>query len=256
MCLLLFSYKYHPAYKLIVAANRDEYYNRPALPADFWEDDENILAGKDLLAGGSWLGITKRGRFAAVTNYRDMSEINSSAPSRGNLIKEFLSSDITPDSFGKKIEQSAGNYNGYNLVFGDTDNLFYFSNKSLKLINLTPGIYGLSNHLLDTPWPKVRKSKTSFKSILSDKNIKEDRLFELLSDTSIPSDDSLPDTGLSLEIERAVSPIFVKTPLYGTRSSTVIFWSNNNEVKFIEKSLDVSRNRWISSFYDFKIKTN
>ncbi len=254
--MLLISYKSHPGYNLIVAANRDEFYNRPAVPANYWDENKNILAGRDLLAGGTWLGVTKKGRFAAVTNYRDMSKTEPLATTRGNLTREFLSSGISPELYGDKIVREAADYSGYNLIFGDGRELFYFSNRSGKLVKLTPGIYGLSNHLLDTPWPKVRKSKTSFKKILSNKNISEEELFKLLSDTSLPPDESLPDTGLSLEIERAVSPIFVKTPLYGTRSSTVIFWNKRDEIKFIEKSLDVSSNKWIASEYDFKIEGN
>ena len=256
MCLLLISYKSHPAYNLIIAANRDEFYNRLALSANYWEEDRNILAGKDLLAGGTWLGITKNGRFAAITNYRDMSQTDSFTTTRGNLTKEFLSSEISPELYGDKISGNAAEYNGYNLIFGDARALFYFSNRSGNLIKLTPGIYGLSNHLLDTPWPKVRKSKTSFKKILNEENISEEELFKILSDTSVPSDESLPDTGLSLDIERAVSPIFVETPLYGTRSSTVIFWNKRDEIKFIEKSLDVPSKKWISSEYNFKIGGN
>ena len=254
MCLLLISYKTHPQYKLIVAANRDEFYERPALPAAFWQEDEDILAGKDLLGGGTWIGITRKGRFAAITNYRDISENNPNAPSRGNLTKEFLTTDTPPGKYGETISKNAAGYNGYNLIFGDSEGMFYFSNKSSKLIKLTPGVYGLSNHLLDTPWPKVQKSKTLFQKILANKDITSNELFTLLSDTSIPSEDSLPDTGLSLEIERAVSPVFVETQYYGTRSSTVIIWNNNDEINFIEKSLKLSDRKWITSSFNFNIK--
>lgn len=253
MCLLLFSYKSHPEYKLILAANRDEFYDRPSSSAQFWDEDKNILAGKDLKEGGTWLGITRSGRFAAITNYRDMKTIKTSAPSRGSLTKRFLSSEILPDEYGKELLSSASLYNGYNLIFGDSSGFFYFSNKSLKLIRLSPGIYGLSNHLLDTPWPKVETSKISFKSALNKKEMNEEELFSVLSDTSIPSDDSLPDTGLSPEIERAVSPVFVETPLYGTRSSTVILWNKNDEIKFIERTLNNSDKKWKTSSYNFKI---
>ncbi len=253
MCLLLISYETHSEYKLIVAANRDEFYKRPALPASFWENDNNILAGKDILGGGTWLGITKAGRFTAITNYRDMSENKPDAPSRGDLTKDFLSTNISPESYGEKILQNAADYNGYNLIFGDANGMFYFSNKSLNLVKLIPGIYGLSNHLLDTPWPKVKTSKTSFKKILAGKNITPKDLFAVLSDTSIPSDDSLPDTGLSPEIERAVSPVFVETDYYGTRSSTVILWNKRNEIKFIEKSLVFPDQKWLTLSYDFKV---
>ncbi len=252
MCLLLISYNNHPKYKLITAANRDEFYKRPAQPAHFWGDN-NILAGKDLKAGGTWLGITKTGRFAAVTNYRDKIELKPIAPSRGDLVAAFLDSKLTPDKFAADITGTADRYNGYNLIFADESSLNYFSNKTKKHIVLTPGIYGLSNHLLDTPWPKVEKSKKSFTEILNNENITPDDLFEILSDTTVPPDELLPDTGVSLEIERAVSPVFVSTPLYGTRSSTVIFIDQNNDVLFMEKSLNTETDKWITSTYNFKI---
>ncbi len=254
MCLLVISYKFHPKYKMIVAANRDEFYNRPAEPAKFWDDKPEILAGKDLLAGGTWLGITKQGRFAAITNYRDLSTNKENAPSRGNLTLSFLENNISPKLYANMLLETAKMYNGYNLIFGDKEKLFYFSNHALKIIELTPGIYGLSNHLLDTPWPKVEKSKTSFQMVLNNKDINEDELFEILTDRSIPSDGSLPNTGLPPEIERAVSPVFVETPFYGTRSSSVIFWDKNDEVNFYERSLEPSTKRWTSSSYNFGVK--
>ncbi len=254
MCLLLISYKSHPEFKLIVAANRDEFYNRPALKAGYWQEDNNILAGKDLLGGGTWLGITKQGKFAAITNYRDMSDIKPDAPTRGDLTLKFLSENISAEEYGKKISENASDYNGYNLIFGNIEDMFYYSNKSLKLLKLTPGIYGLSNHLLDTPWPKVKKSKLSFSEVLNSGDVTPNDIFKILSDSSIPADDSLPNTGLSPEIERAVSPVFVQTPLYGTRCSTVIFWNNNDEISFVEKSLTSEDKQWITSSYNFKIK--
>ncbi len=252
MCLLLISYETHPKYKLIIAANRDEFYNRPALPAKFWENN-NILAGKDLRAGGTWLGITRTGRFAAITNYRDKEKQKSDAPSRGELVAGFLNSNLSSDEFAASIHDTAGSYNGYNLIFGDKSSLNYFSNKTNKHLRLTPGIYGLSNHLLDTPWPKVEKSKKSFTKILNKENISPEDLFEILSDKSVPPDELLPDTGVGLEIERAVSPVFVSTPMYGTRSSTVIFINRSNALLFMEKSLDTKKEKWITSTYNFEI---
>jgi uncharacterized protein with NRDE domain len=253
MCLLLVSYKTHTKYKMIIAANRDEFYNRPASSADFWNDEPIILAGRDLQAGGTWLGITKNGRFAAITNYRDLKKMKANAPSRGELVKKFLTDSDSLPEFSKRLSSSSDLYNGYNLLFADKENLYYFSNQTKKLLELSPGIYGLSNHLLDTPWPKVEKSKKSFKNILNKEFISTEDLFDILSDSSIPPDELLPDTGLELEIERAVSPIFVKTPLYGTRSSTVILIDYDGIVKFTEKSLNNDSKEWSTKSFQFKI---
>ncbi len=253
MCLLLISYKNHPIYKLIIAANRDEFYNRPALPANYWQECPFLLGGRDLKAGGTWLGITKQGRFSAITNYRDMRINKENAPSRGNLTTNFLTGEFSAKEYLDRLKQSANKYNGYNLIFGDIDDLFYFSNQAQEHVKLTPGIYGLSNHLLDTPWPKVEKSKKSFNNILTKDNISAEDLFNILSDKSLPPDDLLPDTGLKIEIERAVSPVFVETPFYGTRSSTVIFCEMNNKITFYEKSLDVINKTWSKTVFEFQV---
>ena len=253
MCMLLVSYESHPKYKLIIAANRDEFYNRPAAPAKFWEDKPSLLAGRDLEAGGTWLGITKQGRFAAITNYRDMKNFKKDAPSRGELVAGFLTGNDSPDIFSEKLYASADKYNGYNMLFTDMNDFFYFSNQTKKSLQLSPGIYGLSNHLLDTPWPKVEKSKTSFKKIMNEENVSAAGLFEILSDTSRPPDELLPDTGIGLEIERAVSPVFISTTFYGTRSSTIIFIDRKNNAEFIEKSLNPDSKECTSSSYKFKL---
>ncbi len=255
MCLLLVSYNTHPEYKLIIAANRDEFYNRPAEPAAYWKEYPLLLAGRDLQAGGTWLGITRQGRLAAITNYRDMKNLKTEAPSRGELVKDFLTGTESPGKFSERLLTSAEKYNGYNLIFGDMHELRYFSNQTKKPVKLLPGIYGLSNHLLDTPWHKVEKSKTSFKKILSKENILPEALFEILTDTSVPPDELLPDTGLALEIERAVSPVFVATPFYGTRSSTVILIDKNNRVTFIEKSLNLQTRGWTHNKFHFAVES-
>lgn len=255
MCLLLVSYKNHPKYKLIIAANRDEFYNRPAEPAKFWNDYPNLLAGRDLEAGGTWLGITKKGRFAAITNYRDLKNIKREAPSRGELVTRFLTGNDSPRDFSEDLMSTAGNYNGYNLLYSDLNEFYYFSNQTKKAIRLEPGTYGLSNHLLDTPWHKVEKSKRSFKDNLKAENINANDLFEILSDTSIPKDEDLPDTGLELEIERAVAPVFVSTALYGTRSSTVILMDMDNHITFIEKSFMLDSKEWDTVEFSFILES-
>ena len=254
MCLLLISYNVNPAYKLIIAANRDEFYNRPTVSAKFWEDNPSLLAGKDIQAGGTWMGITEYGRFAAITNYRDPKHLRKDAPSRGKIVTDYLTGNDTAEDYGTKILRDSEKYNGYNLIFGSISSLMYFSNQAKKLLKLDPGIYGLSNHLLDTPWPKVEKSKRSFKKIVKNENIKEEDLFSVLSDNTRPPDDLLPETGMGLEIERAVSPVFVSTPFYGTRSSTVVFVDSGDNVRFIEKSLNAETMDWTTVSYNFRFK--
>jgi uncharacterized protein with NRDE domain len=255
MCLLLISYNAHPQYPLIVAANRDEFYNRPTEKAHFWKDHPDLLAGRDIEAGGTWLGITKSGRFAAITNYRDMKSIKEYAPSRGALTLNFLTSDIPPVKYGYGLSEKADKYNGYNLLFSDKKTFYYFSNQINGLRQLSAGVYGLSNHLLDTPWPKVVKSKEAFLDAISNETISAGTLFEILSDDREAPDDQLPETGLSIELERAVSPVFIKSDRYGTRSSTVLLINVNNEVMFIEKALDPSNGQWLESKYEFQLRT-
>jgi len=153
-----FAWKVIPGMPLIAAANRDEFYERPSSAADFWKDHPRVLAGRDLKNGGTWLGATRNGKIAAVTNYRDPSSLKSGAPSRGRLVSDYLTGKHTIEHYLKKISEQAGQYNGFNLLAGDNDALFVFSSRGQKQ-KLNPGLYGLSNHLLDTPWPKVKKSE-------------------------------------------------------------------------------------------------
>ena len=255
MCLILLAIKSHPDYKLIIAANRDEFYERPTAPAAFWADSPDVLAGRDLRAGGAWLGITKNGKIATLTNYRDPASIKSGAPSRGNLVKNYLSGDKNPADFLAGLEKKAGFYNGFNLIIGDTENLYWYSNRGGESRRLTPGIYGLSNHLLNTPWPKVTRGKEAFRKILSNqKNPSPDELFTILADRTIPADKSLPDTGVGLEWERMLSPILIISESYGTRSSTLMMIDKNNRVLFMERSFDPASDHQPMSTYEFFIE--
>jgi len=235
MCLLLIANKVHPEFKLIIAANRDEFYNRQASPADFWKECPDILAGKDLQAKGTWLGITKKGRFSALTNYRDLKNINQDAPTRGKLTIDFLKGNYSPLEYYNNIKKDAGSFNGYNLITGTIEDLYYFSNISNEFLELGIGIFGLSNSLLDTPWPKVNQIKKVFGEIIS-KSGSRNLLLDALADNSFFEDETLPDTGIGIELERALSPIFVKTPIYGTRCSTVIMVSYDDNVAFVERT--------------------
>ena len=254
MCLIVFANNFHPVYKLIFAANRDEFYNRPTEAAHFWKDHSDLLAGKDLQAGGTWMGITKSGRFAAITNYRDMKNIKENAPSRGYLTFDFLMSNISPTEYFNNIKNDLNKYNGFNLILGDVDNLFYISNIKSDLTRIEPGIHGLSNAFLDTPWPKVDKSKQELENAINGNQISEDRLIKILNDKSFAEDENLPDTGVGKELERVLSSVFIKTEKYGTRCSTVLLIDKNNNVKFIEKTFIPEEDSFVGSEFKFKVK--
>jgi uncharacterized protein with NRDE domain len=220
-----------PSVPLIAAANRDEFYQRATAPAGPWPEHPQIYAGRDLQAGGSWMGITQSGenggpsRFAAITNIRAPSEHKDNAPSRGQLVSDYLAGDMTPQEYVAAIRPSADQYNGFNLVLGDRDTLIWYSNKGdhdpRNGQPLESGIYGLSNALLDAPWPKVLKTKAQFASLLC-LGAPEEAFFEMLSDTTPASDQRLPETGVPLELERVLSAVRIESPGYGTRTSTVV----------------------------------
>jgi uncharacterized protein with NRDE domain len=192
------------------------------------------LAGRDLEAGGTWLGVARNGRFAALTNYRDPSRTKPGAPSRGELVSRFLTGRLAPQAYLSELESSADRYNGFNLVFGDLDGLWCFSNCGESEQALAPGIYGLSNHLLDTPWPKVARGKSALNAALQALP-DEAPFFALLRNDNIAPDEVLPRTGVSLEWERLLSAAFVRSPQYGTRSATVLLRDLSGKVRFIEQ---------------------
>ncbi|MEL7833748.1 NRDE family protein [Fodinibius sp. Rm-B-1B1-1] len=235
MCLIVFSYKQHPQYPLIFAANRDENYERPTRSAEFWDENPNILAGKDLKAGGTWMGVNKSGEFSAITNYRDPNIKKEDPPSRGQLVLDFLKNDVPPSSYLKKLQHRAGQFMGFNLLAGSLNELGYYSNQQDKILFLGEGLYGLSNHLLETPWPKVRRAKDKMRTIISNNNIAPAPLLDLLADDREAPDNELPDTGIPKEIEKKVSPIFIKSDGYGTRCSTVLLVDHNGTVTFAER---------------------
>lgn len=253
MCLVVFAYNVHPKYKFIFAANRDEFFNRPTEQANFWKANPELLAGRDLHAGGTWMGITKSGRFAAITNYRDLKNIKENAPSRGLLTSNYLLGNQSAEEYYSSLKNNLPNYNGFNLFLGEIDNLFYFSTHKNELQKLKPGIYGLSNATLDVPWPKVEKSKRMLEKIIKQDKIHAWELINLLSDTLKAKDDKLPDTGVGLELERTLSPVFIQSPGYGTRCSTALVIDNKNNVRFIEKTFFNGPGTFSNKDYNFVI---
>ncbi len=252
MCLIIFALDAHPSYKLIVAANRDEFYDRPASPADFWKDHPDILAGRDLKEKGTWLGVTRQGKFAAITNYRDPASFMFDADSRGKLVKDFLCGKKSAEKFIEKISSHGAKYNGYNLILQDNAGFYYYSNRGGHKQKMPAGIYGISNHLLDTPWPKVVRAKKLMKEALKYKgSALEDVLFALLADRHFPPLEKLPSTGVDKDWEKVLSPIFIKSPNYGTRSSAVVLVGKNRCVTFIEKVFDRGHEPWLVSRFHF-----
>jgi uncharacterized protein with NRDE domain len=237
MCLVLVAWRGSENYPCVIAANRDELYTRPTAPAQWWDTQPPILAGRDLEAGGTWLGITRTGRFAALTNFRDPEQRRLDAPSRGALVTTILKSGAGTAETLDYLGGVAARYNGFSLIFSDGERLAVFESTVGRGRELAPGIYGLSNHLLDTPWPKVLNAKSRLSAALTDLRDSSAALALLRDDEPAP-DQRLPRTGLSLPWERMVSSAFVRAPDYGTRCSTLVRIDQSRRACFDEWSWD------------------
>lgn len=252
MCLINLQFRDHPTYKLIIAANRDEFYSRPAASAHFWEDQPNILAGRDLTQMGTWLGVTKQGRIAALTNFRDPTNMEAATLSRGAVVKNFLAASTSPKDYLQSIDPKQ--YAGFNLIIGDAEQLMYYNNIQNESYEIPPGTHGLSNHFLNTPWPKVSKGKERLASYMAHTSTVDlEEIFAILSDAEQAPDTSLPNTGVSLDLERMLSPIFIKTPEYGTRSATIVLITHDNTLIFAERNYENGQFKE-DSLFNFKIK--
>ena len=238
MCLIAFAWRHHPRYPLVVAANRDEFHQRPTAPASFWPECPRILAGRDLLGRGTWLGVSSQGRFAALTNFRSGREARRDAPSRGLLVSAFLRGIQSPEDYLAEVARQARLYNGFCLVAGDGEDMAYLCARDPSPLPLAPGIYGLSNARLDEPWPKVEALKSGLAEVLSRPRWGSDEVMALLGERSPAPDEGLPDTGVGLAQERVLSSAFVLGAHYGTRSSTVLMIDAGGRVDFTEQSYD------------------
>jgi len=252
MCLALIARAAHPRHRLVLAANRDEFHSRPALPAEWWP--EGILAGRDLQGGGTWLGIDRRGRVAFVTNVRDPSGYDPSAPTRGTLVPQILADWLPPaESLRSLIATSAG-LNGYNLVVGDPHSFHWGSNRASSITALAPGVHGISNALLDTPWPKVVRTKAALTRWCRDDDSDDlAPVFALLRDSEPAPDGELPSTGISLERERLLSSPFIVSAEYGTRCTTIMTISRSGDVRFVERTFDPGGNATNEVDYRFTV---
>jgi len=237
MCLILFAWDAHPDYPLVFAGNRDEAYDRPSAPADFWHDDARVFGGRDLEKGGTWLGLSLSGRMAAVTNFRERPAVRNAPRSRGDLAARFLRGDEAPGAYLERIARSGADYGAFSVIVGDGASLWYFSNRGTSARQLSPGVYGLSNHLIDTPWPKVAAGKQRLARLLGAGEAQlTAELFDILLDRTPAPDSELPDTGVGLQRERELSPLFIAGDRYGTRASTVLLIGRDGAVLFIERA--------------------
>ncbi len=237
MCTIFFSYDQHPDYWLIVAANRDEFYERPTREAGFWEDHPEILAGRDLRGNGTWMGITRTGRIAAITNVRDPKSIKAGAPTRGDLVTGFLAGKTMPRTYLETLDKHSEQYNGFNLIVGNGETLCYYSNQNRRLSEISPGVHGLSNHLLNTPWPKVKRGTARFADLVgSGGGIRHEEIFTLLQDGDRAPDGLLPETGVGIEWERLLSSLHINGEIYGTRTASLLLMSRDGNVTFLERT--------------------
>lgn len=256
MCLILFGLNQKPELKLILAANRDEFFSRPTKAAHWWKDNQDVLAGRDLKSGGTWLGINKNGRFIAITNYRDLKNINDEARSRGELSKSFLTGHLSTDAFLNELSAKKNQYNSFNLLLSDNGfgTMYHYSNVTDEPKRIADGLHGLSNHLLDTPWPKVELGKRALQQHLNSDVKRSDELIGFLKHGEEAPDSALPDTGISYELEKKLSPVFISMKDYGTRCSTILEVNHDNGVTFIEVTYNENKNVIAKKSYEFSLE--
>lgn len=253
MCLLVVAWKSHPRYRLVMACNRDEFHDRPAAPLSWWQDDPRVLAGRDLKAQGTWLGVARSGRFGVVTNYRDLQAPVEGAPTRGGLVTRFLTGATSPKEFLDDLRGAAPRYSGFNLLVGGPRALYYFSNRGPNAPQaLAPGVYGLSNHLLDSPWPKVTRTRARFAELLNQPEVRPEDAFAVLADREPAQDHELPNTGLPADWERMVSAPFILNERYGTRSSSVLLVERNGRTILHERRFDQAGVQTGTTRFEFK----
>lgn len=253
MCLILFARNAHPDYELVIAANRDEFYDRPTMPAHIWQSPAWMIAGKDLKGGGTWLAADPSGRIAMLTNYRDPGRIFEAAPSRGDLIRNFFTSGRNAAGYAGLVAGNSNHYNGFNLICSDHSGMYYLSNYGDGIKKIDDGIHGLSNALLNDPWPKVERGKKRLARLL-DSNFTIDDLLDLMYDSEYAPESELPDTGVGREWEKILSPMFIKSEAYGSRTTTVLLLDRLGKMTFTERSYDVETYDSFQRGFTFRTK--
>lgn len=256
MCLILLAYRQHPEASLIILANRDEFYSRPTAVAQFWPQAPDLLAGRDLLAGGTWLGINRTGRFAAVTNFRDPNQRVSTTRSRGALVSDFLLGEDDIGQFLDRVHDQRANYQDFNLLLGDQESIWCYSSRLGETKAIEPGVHALSNEHLNSPWPKVTRGCRALDGALRNSSLDEQALLSILADRTAAADHELPNTGLDVSTERMLSPIFIASDTYGTRSSTLLSVSSSGEVSFVERSFSNLNGELDTQRFSFALAVN
>ena len=251
MCLIAFAWQAHPQYRLILAANRDERHDRPSEALHWWNDEPAFLAGRDLVAGGTWLGITQDGRFATVTNYRESAAQTAGEISRGAIVTDYALGNQTPDKFSRSIDGSR--YSGVNVLVSDGRSLSYVSNRGDGPTTLTAGVYGLSNAALDTPWAKLVRTRDELKALTKSNAITRRALVQLLADRTVAAKPEIESDGLPRELARAITAPFIVSPDYGTRSTTVLTWSHDHEVRIREARFSPDGDLTGESSFEFDV---
>lgn len=234
MCVLFIAWKSHPRYRLVLAGNRDEFRARPTAALARWANHPEVVGGRDLKAGGSWLAATAGGRFAAVTNFRQVPPVNGNR-SRGALVSDFVCGNEPPSAFITRLPAEAGEYGGTNLFAGDAQGLWHWSNRGEVTRFMAPGLYGLSNGMIEDDWPKMRRGREGLARLVAASTLDEEALFALLADRTPGADHELPNTGVGRDMERALSSIFIAGEDYGTRTSTVLLIGHDGSVRMREK---------------------
>ena len=236
MCLVVFAWKAHPEYKLIVAANRDEFHGRPSQDAHWWPDLPNVLGGRDLQAGGTWLATSRSGRFATVTNYREQQTARSGARSRGEIVTNFVTGESDAGSY---VSSFAGeHYAGVSLLVADDDNIAYTSNRSDDAVTLDAGVYGLSNASLDTPWAKLVRTKATLTALIESNKVNATELLRLLADQTPAAISEVDNSELPFKLARSLTAPFIVSDSYGTRCSTTLMISYDGKTEFCERRFD------------------
>ena len=251
MCLILFAWQQHADYPLVAIANRDEYYARPSRDAHWW-DGSDIFAGRDLEAGGTWLGVNRRGRFAAVTNVREPGSMTPGKRSRGELTRNYLAASDSAENYLQVLREQDQDYSGFNLLLGDGDALWFYSNRERRPRRVEAGVYGISNGHFDEPWPKLQSGRAALAAQL-DKEIEHSRLLEILTDNRVAGDHELPSTGVTLDIERLLSSRFIRSPDYGTRACSIVSIHRDGQLCFSEQNFSDAETRGQAVQETFKV---
>ncbi len=254
MCLVAFSWKVQEEYPLLISANRDEFFDRPTAQLHQWEN--GIIAGRDLQGGGTWMGFHPDGKWALLTNYRDFTHPSKGIISRGKLVQNYLEGNLPAKAYLETVYSESKSYDGFNLLVSDGEKLYCFSNYTDQILEIQPGIHGLSNGLINDPWPKVNLAKRQLTEVLS-AEITHENLLEILKSTEAHRPEILPKTGVSEQMEIGLSPQLIRMkPNYGTVSSTAVIQNRQGEIQITERTFDWDYSNFTDQSIQFQTSRN